>query len=211
MTIITRFPIPCPPYSSGTDMPKYPRVRLVSSAKAWCTFTGRANVIPLLARTDPVAAPSSCWWERRRPADPRSGARGLSIHTPSSDPKESPDAMLVPPPEEIDIGAVDHEKRGLRVAVKVVRERLRQPLQVLRPDPALEVAGALAEPTEQHLRSSLEIDDGVRPREPLIEHLEDPLVELEFVGVEGEPGEDGVLREQVVRTVPCVKTSSCPS
>jgi hypothetical protein len=22
MTIITRFPIPCPPYSSGTDMPK---------------------------------------------------------------------------------------------------------------------------------------------------------------------------------------------
>jgi len=37
---------------------------LINGAKAWCTFAGRANVLALLARTDP---------------DPRSGARGLSL------------------------------------------------------------------------------------------------------------------------------------
>ncbi len=37
---------------------------LVNGAKAWCTFAGRANVIALLARTDP---------------DPAKGARGLSL------------------------------------------------------------------------------------------------------------------------------------
>jgi (2S)-methylsuccinyl-CoA dehydrogenase len=37
---------------------------VVSGAKAWCTFAGRADVIALLARTDP---------------DPKSAARGLSL------------------------------------------------------------------------------------------------------------------------------------
>ncbi len=37
---------------------------LINGAKAWCTFAGRANVIALLARTDP---------------DPAKGARGLSL------------------------------------------------------------------------------------------------------------------------------------
>lgn len=37
---------------------------VINGAKAWCTFAGRANVIALLARTDP---------------DPRKGARGLSL------------------------------------------------------------------------------------------------------------------------------------
>ncbi|MEA2627044.1 MAG: (2S)-methylsuccinyl-CoA dehydrogenase [Candidatus Binatota bacterium] len=37
---------------------------VVNGAKAWCTFAGRANVIALLARTDPT---------------PASGARGLSL------------------------------------------------------------------------------------------------------------------------------------
>ena len=37
---------------------------LINGAKAWCTFAGRANVIALLARTDP---------------DPKKGARGLSL------------------------------------------------------------------------------------------------------------------------------------
>jgi (2S)-methylsuccinyl-CoA dehydrogenase len=36
----------------------------ISGAKAWCTFAGRANVLALLARTNP---------------DPKSGARGLSL------------------------------------------------------------------------------------------------------------------------------------
>ena len=36
----------------------------VNGAKAWCTFAGRANVLALLARTDP---------------DPKKGARGLSL------------------------------------------------------------------------------------------------------------------------------------
>jgi (2S)-methylsuccinyl-CoA dehydrogenase len=37
---------------------------VLNGAKAWCTFAGRANIIALLARTNP---------------DPRSGARGLSL------------------------------------------------------------------------------------------------------------------------------------
>ncbi len=37
---------------------------LINGAKAWCTFAGRANVLALLARTDP---------------DPGAGARGLSL------------------------------------------------------------------------------------------------------------------------------------
>jgi (2S)-methylsuccinyl-CoA dehydrogenase len=37
---------------------------LINGPKSWCTFAGRANVLALLARTDP---------------DPRSGARGLSL------------------------------------------------------------------------------------------------------------------------------------
>ena len=37
---------------------------LLNGAKAWCTFAGRADIIALLARTNP---------------DPRSGARGLSL------------------------------------------------------------------------------------------------------------------------------------
>src|SRR5437870_6529176 len=63
---------------------------------------------------------------------------------------------------------------------------------------ALEVPVALAEPAQQHLRPRLEIDDEVRPREPLIEHLEDLLVELELVRPERDRGEDAVLGEEVV-------------
>jgi (2S)-methylsuccinyl-CoA dehydrogenase len=37
---------------------------VINGAKAWCTFAGRANVLALLARTDP---------------DPKAGARGLSL------------------------------------------------------------------------------------------------------------------------------------
>src|SRR5438132_3147276 len=101
--------------------------------------------------------------------------------------------------DEVDVRAVDHQERGLRVTVKVVPERLRQPVQVLRGDAALEVPVALAEPAQQHLRPRLEIDDEVRPREPLIEHLEDLLVELELVRAQRERGEDAVLGEEVVR------------
>src|SRR5438132_1561515 len=100
--------------------------------------------------------------------------------------------------DEVDVRAVDDQERGLRVTVKVVPERLRQPLQVLRGDTALEIPVALAEPAQQHLRAGLEIDDQVRPREPLIEHLEDPLVELELVRAECDRGEDAVLGEEVV-------------
>ena len=44
---------------------------LINGAKAWCTFAGRANVLALLARTDP---------------DSRSGARGLSLFIVEKDP-----------------------------------------------------------------------------------------------------------------------------
>lgn len=44
---------------------------LINGAKAWCTFAGRANVIALLARTNP---------------DPKSAARGLSLFVVEKDP-----------------------------------------------------------------------------------------------------------------------------
>ncbi len=44
---------------------------LINGAKAWCTFAGRANVLALLARTDP---------------DTKSGARGLSLFIVEKDP-----------------------------------------------------------------------------------------------------------------------------
>src|SRR2546430_7958170 len=44
---------------------------LISGAKAWCTFAGRANVLALLARTDP---------------DPKAGAHGLSLFIVPKDP-----------------------------------------------------------------------------------------------------------------------------
>jgi (2S)-methylsuccinyl-CoA dehydrogenase len=44
---------------------------VLNGAKAWCTFAGRANIIALLARTNP---------------DPRSGARGLSLFIVEKDP-----------------------------------------------------------------------------------------------------------------------------
>ncbi len=43
---------------------------LINGPKAWCTFAGRANVLALLARTDP---------------DPKSGARGLSLFVVEKD------------------------------------------------------------------------------------------------------------------------------
>jgi (2S)-methylsuccinyl-CoA dehydrogenase len=43
----------------------------INGAKAWCTFAGRANVLALLARTDP---------------DPKKGARGLSLFIVEKDP-----------------------------------------------------------------------------------------------------------------------------
>jgi len=44
---------------------------VINGAKAWCTFAGRANVLALLARTNP---------------DPKSGARGLSLFIVPKDP-----------------------------------------------------------------------------------------------------------------------------
>jgi (2S)-methylsuccinyl-CoA dehydrogenase len=44
---------------------------VINGAKAWCTFAGRANVLALLARTDP---------------DPKSGAKGLSLFIVEKDP-----------------------------------------------------------------------------------------------------------------------------
>jgi len=44
---------------------------VINGAKAWCTFAGRANVLALLARTDP---------------DPKKGARGLSLFIVEKDP-----------------------------------------------------------------------------------------------------------------------------
>src|SRR5262249_16316264 len=100
---------------------------------------------------------------------------------------------------EVDVRAVDHEKRGLVVVVEIAPERLRQLPQILRTDAAFIVPIALAEAAQQHLRPGLEVDDEVRPREPLVQETEDLLIEVVFVGPERDAGEDGVLGEEVVR------------
>src|SRR5216110_460448 len=104
--------------------------------------------------------------------------------------------------DEVDVGAVDHEKRGLRVVVEEVAKRLREPAQVLRRDATLVVPVALPEVTQQHLRSGLEVDDEVRPRELPVEELVDLLVQAELVRVERDLREDGIPGEHVVRHRP---------
>src|SRR5438128_4660497 len=100
--------------------------------------------------------------------------------------------------DEVDVRAVDHEKRGLCVMVKEVPKRLREPAQVLQRDATLVVPVALPEATQEHLRSGLEVDDEVRPRELPVEKLVDLLVQTELIGIEVELREDDVPREQVV-------------
>jgi (2S)-methylsuccinyl-CoA dehydrogenase len=54
----------------------------IGGAKAWCTFAGRADVLALLARTDP---------------DPAKGARGLSLFIVPKDPFEGHSFEMVQP------------------------------------------------------------------------------------------------------------------
>ncbi len=55
---------------------------VINGAKAWCTFAGRANVLALLARTDP---------------DPKAGARGLSLFIVEKDPFEGHEFVMRQP------------------------------------------------------------------------------------------------------------------
>jgi (2S)-methylsuccinyl-CoA dehydrogenase len=66
---------------------------VISGAKAWCTFAGRANVIALLARTDP---------------DPKSGARGLSLFIVEKDPFDGHEFEMRQPTGGVLHGKADH-------------------------------------------------------------------------------------------------------
>src|SRR5262245_3902452 len=77
-------------------------------------------------------------------------------------------------------------------------ERLRQALQVLRGDAALEVPVALADAPYEHVGARLEVDDQVRPGHLRIEEPEDLPVERQLVRTEGDAGEGCVLGEEVV-------------
>ncbi len=65
----------------------------ISGAKAWCTFAGRANVIALLARTDP---------------DPKSAARGLSLFIVEKDPFDGHEFEMRQPSGGVLHGKADH-------------------------------------------------------------------------------------------------------
>src|SRR5205823_14585906 len=104
--------------------------------------------------------------------------------------------------DEVDVRAVDHEKRGLRVMVEEVPKCLREPAEILRRDGALVVPLAFPEVPLQHLRSGLEVDDEVRPRELPVEELVDLLVQAELIRVERDLREDGIPGEHVVRHRP---------
>jgi (2S)-methylsuccinyl-CoA dehydrogenase len=66
---------------------------LLNGAKAWCTFAGRAEVIALLARTDP---------------DPKSGARGLSLFIVEKDPFPGHEFEMKQPTGGLLHGKADH-------------------------------------------------------------------------------------------------------
>src|SRR5438094_7148045 len=57
--------------------------------------------------------------------------------------------------DEVDVRAVDHQEWGLGVLVKVAPERLRQSLQVLWPDTALELPITFPQTTQQNVRTGL--------------------------------------------------------
>src|SRR5262249_43221072 len=99
---------------------------------------------------------------------------------------------------EVDVRAVDHEKWGLCIMMKEGPESFRQALQVLRGDAALEVPVALANSSQEHIRPGLEVNDQVGPGDLRVEEMEDLAIEVELVRLEGAPGEDAVLGEQVV-------------
>jgi (2S)-methylsuccinyl-CoA dehydrogenase len=65
----------------------------IDGAKAWCTFAGRANVIALLARTDP---------------DPKSGARGLSLFIVEKEPFAGHEFEMRQPTGGVLHGKADH-------------------------------------------------------------------------------------------------------
>src|SRR5262249_44108489 len=99
---------------------------------------------------------------------------------------------------EVDVRAVDHEKWGVRIVMKEGPEGLRQALQVLRGDAALEVAVPFTNSPQEDVRPGLEVDDQVGPWDLGMEKVEDLPVERQLVWVEGDPGEDAVLGEEVV-------------
>jgi (2S)-methylsuccinyl-CoA dehydrogenase len=66
---------------------------VVNGAKAWCTFAGRADVVALLARTD---------------ADPRRGARGLSLFIVEKDPFPGHEFEMRQPTGGVLHGKADH-------------------------------------------------------------------------------------------------------
>jgi len=64
----------------------------INGAKAWCTFAGRANVLALLARTNP---------------DPSSGARGLSMFIVEKDPFDGHEFVMKQPGGGVMTGKAD--------------------------------------------------------------------------------------------------------
>src|SRR6266849_2031784 len=99
---------------------------------------------------------------------------------------------------EVDVAGVDHQERRLVPAVEEVVVGARQLGQVVGVEAALELAPALLDAREQHVQARLQVDDQVRPQDPRPQVLVDALVEGQLVRIEGDRGEDPVLREQVL-------------
>src|SRR5262245_3614032 len=104
--------------------------------------------------------------------------------------------------DEVDLRAVDHEQRGLRIVMKEGPEGFRQALQVLRGDAAFEVTITLADPAHQDVCPRLEVDDQVGPGNLRVEELEYLAVERQLVRAEGDAGEHAALAEEIGRHPP---------
>ena len=102
------------------------------------------------------------------------------------------------PVDEIDLGGVDDEERGLGIAEEELVVRLVHRGYVVVMHLFFERSAALFYAAKERVRARLEEDDEVRLHDLGLEELVDLFVERELVFAQVEAGEDPVLGEQVV-------------
>src|SRR3954462_462674 len=136
----------------------------------------------------------------RRGAPSSASSEGLVIRRARPAPLDGPDevvegALVL---GVIHVARVDYQQRRVVPAVEELAVGPRKLCEILGVELPFEVAAALLDAGEEHFQAGLQVDDEVRPHDARAEMLVDTLVETELVRVEGQRGEDPVLREQVV-------------
>jgi len=105
---------------------------------------------------------------------------------------------IAPMLDKVDLGAVDHEKRGLRVVVKELSKGLGEALEVVLGDTALVGPCAFLDASAEDVGTRLEVDDEVWTRNLRIEEREELPVQAQLGLVERNTCEDAILGEQII-------------